>query len=133
MFCHSMCQVIRTSEILIPLTKFILLEELLRKKFNSHTNSESQRNKFTRKEYESLVKKAEIFGKRASVIRTNKHGRYRNLKFLCINSAEHCVILSFSRREIIDAMVVPAREIATNPAFSLLKDRGGKTNGLQVC
>ena len=66
-----------------------------------------------------MVKKSEIFGKRATILRTKNGGRYfKGLSSEQGNSKTH-----FLRREVIQAMVVSAQEVASNPAFALLRDR----------
>ena len=54
----------------------VLFAEELRRKSNAHQTPAQKRRKFTKKEYESLVKKSEIFGKRATILRTKNGGRY---------------------------------------------------------
>ena len=43
---------------------------------SSSTANIKGKRKFTKSEHESLVRKAEIFGKRANVVRTTKNGKY---------------------------------------------------------
>ena len=69
-----------------------------------------------------MVKKSEIFGKRATILRTKNGGRY----FRYIKKKWKLYDMSqtnFLRREVIQAMVVSAQEVASNPAFALLRDR----------
>ena len=54
----------------------VLFAEEQRRKSNAPQTPAQKRRKFTKKEYESLVKKSEIFGKRATILRTKNGGRY---------------------------------------------------------
>ena len=67
-----------------------------------------------------MVKKSEIFGKRATILRTKNGGRY--FRFIKKNG-NYILQKHFLRREVIQAMVVSAQEVASNPAFALLRDR----------
>ena len=68
-----------------------------------------------------MVKKSEIFGKRATILRTKNGGRYfRSIKKWKLYDMSQT---NFLRREVIQAMVVSAQEVASNPAFALLRDR----------
>ena len=60
-----------------------ILEELLKQKSQSNGNGKGRR-KFSKREYENLARKAEIFGKRANVVRTTKDGRYDDIYLWCL-------------------------------------------------
>ena len=57
------------------------LPEEMRRKSNISSNlaaaTNSRRRRFTKKEYQSLSRKAEVFGKKAMILRTSTSGRYR--------------------------------------------------------
>ena len=71
-----------------------ILEEILRKKTNGSESAPIRNRKFTKQEYLNLSKKAEIFGKRATVLRTNCSGRLlpyiNNLKLIIIHQKRSC-------------------------------------------
>ena len=71
----------------------VLFAEELRRKSNAHQTPAQKRRKFTKKEYESLVKKSEIFGKRATILRTKNGGRY----FRFIKKWKLHIIKTFSK------------------------------------
>ena len=57
---------------------YSLTEEMRRKSniSNNHaTATNSRRRRFTKKEYQSLSRKAEVFGKKAMILRTSTSGR----------------------------------------------------------
>ena len=60
-------------------TKSNAVKEEMRRKSNISNNlvvaTNSRRRRFTKKEYQSLSRKAEVFGKKARILRTNSSGR----------------------------------------------------------